>query len=55
MGGAALIIDYGGDHLHGDSFRVIRLVSHYMKFAELVFLGFQKPQTRRHVLSTRRM
>ena len=25
-GGAALIVDYGGDHLHGDSFRVILLV-----------------------------
>ena len=22
LGGAALIVDYGGDHLHGDSFRV---------------------------------
>ena len=22
LGGAALVVDYGGDHLHGDSFRV---------------------------------
>ena len=42
-GGAALIVDYGNDYLHGDSFRVIRLAESAHEMAERVLPGFQRP------------
>jgi len=43
LGGAALVVDYGGDHLHGDSFRVNRPAVFLSWLAELGSLGFQRP------------